>query len=73
MDFFDARRLLKHIAGPACEAAGTGAAMLFLPATLMDLVLGTHFLDLLSSVALVLAVAAIAVVAFRASLNAGPD
>ena len=57
MNFYDLRRMLKHNLAPLCEAAGAGAAMLLLPATLMDLVWGTNFLDLLSPAALVLAIA----------------
>jgi hypothetical protein len=55
-----------------CEAAAIGAAVLLLPAALIDLVFGTDLLGLLAQVALVSgAIAAIVIVGARAGLT--PD
>ena len=56
------------------EAAAIGAAVLLLPAALIDLVFGTDLLGLLAQVALVIAaIAAIVIVGGRIPLTPGSD
>ena len=77
MDLSDVREILSAATrsyAQICEAAAIGAAILLLPAALIDLVFGTDLLGLLAQVALAtVAVAAIVIVGSRASLSPGPD
>ena len=77
MDLLQMREALAAVSrryAQILEAAAIGAAMLLLPAALIDLAFGTDLLGLLAQVALVMAaIAAIVIVGGRVPWTPGSD